>query len=105
VNLPASKCKVSAVRLTKHINGHRLLGERYNGQKHCWKKHGLGVLEHKVLRNVSGLRIEETARKRRKQQKKKNHYSYPAHRMKWVWTHTTHMENNEIFTKNFDHKP
>jgi len=44
VNLPAYNRKVSAVRLTKHIKGKRLLGERYKGQMHCWKKHGLGVL-------------------------------------------------------------
>jgi hypothetical protein len=61
VNLLVYKHTVSAVRLTKHIKGQGLLAARYKGQKHCWKKHGLGVLEHKVMRNVSGLRIEETA--------------------------------------------
>jgi hypothetical protein len=61
MNLRAYNHTVSAVRMTKHIKGQRQLGERYKGQKHCWKKHGLGVLQHKVLRNISGLRIEETA--------------------------------------------
>jgi len=35
VNLPAYKRTVSAVQLTKHIKGQRLLGKRYKGQKHC----------------------------------------------------------------------
>lgn len=47
---------------------------------------------HKVLSSVSGLKREETARKSRKQQKEKYHYSYSAHKMRWVWTNNTHAE-------------